>query len=268
MGKWLLRILTLGYLALLLMVPIFLIGYRTFEHGVGPVWDALSSPDASHALYLSVLVTLIVVPINVVFGVGTAWLIARKKMPLRWLVNGIIDLPFAMSPVVIGLAIFILYGSTSTIGSWFLGDGIRILFSLPSIVLVTLFVSLPFVVRETVPVLEEMGIDQEQAAEVLGARPYQSFFRVTLPIIRWSIVYGVVLTAARALGEYGAVNIVSGNIVGKTQTLPLYVEQANRLNDDTGAYSAGLLLAVISLIILVGMTLLTSRRRHQDQEIS
>jgi sulfate/thiosulfate transport system permease protein len=135
---------------------------------------------------------------------------------------------------------------------------------LPGIVLVTLFVSLPFVVRETVPVLEEMGTDQEQAAAVLGARPYQSFFRVTLPIIRWSIVYGVVLTAARALGEYGAVNIVSGNIVGQTQTLPLYVEQANRLNDDTGAYSAGLLLAVISLIILVGMTLLTSRRRHQE----
>jgi sulfate/thiosulfate transport system permease protein len=263
-GKWLLRIGALGYLALLLIVPLILIGYRTFQHGVSPVWNAVSSPDFSHALYLSVLVAAIVVPINVVFGIGTAWLIARRRMPLRWLVNGIIDLPFAMSPVVIGLAVFILYSSTSTLGTFFRDQGFQILFSLPGIVLVTLFVSLPFVVRETVPVLEEMGTDQEQAAAVLGARPYQSFFRVTLPIIRWSIVYGVVLTAARALGEYGAVNIVSGNIVGQTQTLPLYVEQANRLNDDTGAYSAGLLLAVISLIILVGMTLLTSRRRHQE----
>jgi sulfate transport system permease protein len=263
-GKWLLRILTLGYLALLLIVPIILIGYRTFQHGVSPVWNAMTSADFSHAIYLSVLVAAIVVPINVVFGIGTGWLIARHKMPMRWLVNGIIDLPFAMSPVVIGLAVFILYSSTSTLGTFFRGQGIHILFSLPGIVLVTLFVSLPFVVRETVPVLEEMGIDQEQAAAVLGARPYQSFFRVTLPIIRWSIVYGVVLTAARALGEYGAVNIVSGNFVGATQTLPLYVEQANRLNDDTGAYSAGLLLAVISLLILVGMTLLTSRRRHQE----
>jgi sulfate/thiosulfate transport system permease protein len=244
-GKWLLRIGALGYLALLLIVPLILIGYRTFQHGVSPVWNAVTSPDFSHALYLSVLVAAIVVPINVVFGIGTAWLIARRRMPLRWLVNGIIDLPFAMSPVVIGLAVFILYSSTSTLGTFFRDQGFQILFSLPGIVLVTLFVSLPFVVRETVPVLEEMGTDQEQAAAVLGARPYQSFFRVTLPIIRWSIVYGVVLTAARALGEYGAVNIVSGNIVGQTQTLPLYVEQANRLNDDTGAYSAGLLLAVI-----------------------
>jgi sulfate transport system permease protein len=263
-GKWLLRIGALGYLALLLIVPIILIGYRTFQHGVSPVWNAVTSPDFSHAIYLSLLVAAIVVPINVVFGIGTAWLIARRRMPLRWLVNGIIDLPFAMSPVVIGLAVFILYSNTSTLGTFFRNQGFQILFSLPGIVLVTLFVSLPFVVRETVPVLEEMGSDQEQAAAVLGARPYQSFFRVTLPIIRWSIVYGVVLTAARALGEYGAVNIVSGNIVGQTQTLPLYVEQANRLNDDTGAYSAGLLLAVISLIILVGMTLLTSRRRHQE----
>jgi sulfate/thiosulfate transport system permease protein len=263
-GKWLLRIGALGYLALLLIVPMILIGYRTFQHGVSPVWTAMTSPDFTHAIYLSLLVSAIVVPINVVFGIGTGWLIARKRMPLRWLVNGIIDLPFAMSPVVIGLAVFILYSNTSTLGTFFKDQGFQILFSLPGIVLVTLFVSLPFVVRETVPVLEEMGIDQEQAAAVLGARPYQSFFQVTLPIIRWSIVYGVVLTAARALGEYGAVNIVSGNIVGQTQTLPLYVEQANRLNDDTGAYSAGLLLAVISLIILVGMTLLTNRRRHQE----
>ena len=198
MAKWTLRIFTLGYLAMLLLVPIGMIAYRTFEHGLAPVWDALSSPYATHALYLSVLVTVIVVPINVVFGVGTAWLLARRKMPLPWLVNGLIDLPFAMSPVVIGLAVFILYGRGSVLGDWLAGNGIKVLFALPGIVLVTAFVSLPFVVRETVPVLEELGTEQEQAAEVLGARPHQSFFRVTLPIIRWSVVYGVVLTAARA----------------------------------------------------------------------
>jgi sulfate transport system permease protein len=265
-AKWTLRVLTLGYVAMLLLVPLGMIAYRTFENGIAPVWDALSSPYAVHALYLSVLVTVIVVPINVVFGVGTAWLLARRKMPLPWLVNGLIDLPFAMSPVVIGLAVFILYGRGSVLGGWLTSNGIKVLFALPGIVLVTAFVSLPFVVRETVPVLEELGTEQEQAAEVLGARPYQSFFRVTLPIIRWSVVYGVVLTAARSLGEYGAVNIVSGNIQGQTQTLPLYVEQEFRLYNSTAAYSAGLLLAVISLLILVGMTLLANRRR--DREIS
>jgi sulfate transport system permease protein len=263
-GKWTLRILALGYVALLLLVPIAMVGYRTFQHGAGPVWDAVTAPYFVHALYLSVLVALIVVPVNVVFGVGTAWLIARRRMPMRWAVNALIDLPFAMSPVVIGLAVFILYGRGTILGDWLSGYGIQVLFSVPGIVLVTTFVSLPFVVRETVPVLEEMGIEQEQAAAVLGARPHQSFLRVTLPIIRWSVVYGVVLTAARALGEYGAVNIISGNIVGQTQTLPLYVEQQFRIDDDAGAYSAGLLLAVISLLILVGMTLLTSRRRHQE----
>jgi sulfate transport system permease protein len=263
-GKLALRTLALGYLALLLLAPVGVIAYRTFEHGLSPVWDALSSPAASHAAYLSVLVTVIAVPINLVFGVGTGWLIARRKMPMRWLVNGLIDLPFAMSPVVIGLAVFLLYGRGTVLGDWLSSYGIKVLFSVPGIVLVTMFVSLPFVVRETVPVLEEMGIDQEQAAAVLGARPVQSFFRVTLPIIRWAIVYGVVLSTARALGEYGAVSIVSGDIVNQTQTLPLYVEQANRTYDPTGAYSAGLLLAVISLLILVGMTLLTSRRRQEN----
>jgi sulfate transport system permease protein len=263
-GKWLLRVGALGYLFLLLLVPVGLIGYRTFQHGVSPVWDALTSPAGAHAAYLSVLVTAISVPVNLVFGVGTAWLIARHKMPLRWLVNGLIDLPFAMSPVVIGLSLYLLYGRNHTLGDWFLGHGIQVLFALPGIVLATMFVSLPFIVRETVPVLEELGIDQEQAAEVLGARPWQSFFMVTLPAIRWAVVYGVVLSAARCLGEYGAVSIVSGNIINQTQTLPLYVEQQFRLFNSPAAYSAGFLLAVISLLILVGMTVLTGRRRKEN----
>lgn len=257
MGKYVLRYSIIAYVALLLLVPIVMIGYRTFEHGIAPVWDALSSPPATHALLLSVLITAICVPVNVVFGVTTGWLLARHKMPLPWLVNAMINLPFAMSPVVIGLAVYTLYGR----GGWIANIGV--LFTWKAIAIATIFVSLPFVVREVVPVLEELGTEQEQAAEVLGARRLQSFFRVTLPAIRWAVVYGVVLTAARALGEYGAVNIVSGNIVGQTQTLPLYVSQSFANFQPVAAYSAGLLLAIISLLILVGMTTLSRHRRKE-----
>jgi sulfate transport system permease protein len=178
-------------------------------------------------------------------------------------VNGLVNLPFAMSPVVIGLAVFALYGRTGWFGTWLDAHGIAVLFTLKGMVIATIFVCLPFVVREVVPVLEELGTDQEQAAEVLGANGVQTFFRITLPAVRWAVVYGVVLSAARALGEYGALFIVSGDIVGQTQTLPLYVEQEFRTFNDTAAYSAGFLLAVISLVILVGMTLLSRRRLRE-----
>jgi sulfate transport system permease protein len=246
----------LGYLVLLLVVPVGLIGYRTFQHGVSPFWNAISSPDGVSAIKLSLLITVIAVPINVLFGVTTAWLLARRKMPLPWLFSSVINLPFAMSPVVIGLAVYQLYGRTGWVGKHYF-----LLFSWKAMVIATIFVSLPFVVREVHPVLEELGTEQEQAAEVLGASAFQGFWRVTLPAIRWAVIYGTILTVARALGEYGAVNLVSSNIVGQTLTLPLYV--SNRVNqlDPTAAYSAGLLLAVISLVILVAMTTLSRRRR-------
>lgn len=265
MRKYLLRYAVLLYLALLLLVPVGMIAYRTFEHGVSPVWDALSSQPARHAAYLSVLIAAISVPINLVFGVGTAWLLARRRMPLPWLVNALINLPFAMSPVVIGLAVYVLYGQDGWFGGWLADNGFPILFSVKAMVLATVFVCLPFVVREVVPVLEELGTEQEQAAEVLGANGRQTFFWVTLPAIRWAVVYGVVLSTARALGEYGAVSVVSGNVVGVTQTLPLYVEDRFHNFEYTASYSAGLLLAVISLLILVGMTVLTGRRRDGSQ---
>lgn len=261
MGKYALRFSILAYLALLLLVPVAMIGYRTFDNGLSPVWDALSNQSAVHALTLSLVITAICVPINVIFGVATAWLLARRKMPLPWLVNAMINLPFAMSPVVIGLAVYTLYSRTGWFGTYLFAHGIQVLFSWKAIAIATIFVSLPFVVREVVPVLEELGTDQEQAAEVLGASRLQSFFQVTLPAIRWAVVYGVVLTAARALGEFGAVNIVSGNVVGQTQTLPLYVNDSFTQFQPKAAYSAGLLLAVISLLILVGMTVLSGRRR-------
>jgi sulfate transport system permease protein len=267
MGRRLLRYSVLFYLAALLIVPVGMITYRTFEHGLSPVWDALTTQQARHAALLSVEIAAISVPINVIFGVGTAWLIARRKMPLRHVVSAIIDLPFAMSPVSIGLALFILYGRTATVGSWFIDHGVRILFALPGMVLATTFVCIPFVVREVLPVLEEQGSDQEQAAAVLGARPWQSFIRITLPSIRLAIIYGVVLSSARALGEFGAVSIVSGDVVGQTQTLPLFVEERFRNFDATAAYSGGFLLAVISLLVLVGMSLLTGRRRKIEGNI-
>jgi sulfate/thiosulfate transport system permease protein len=262
MSRPLLRVAALGYLALLLLAPVGMIAYRTFAHGVGPVWDALSTPAAVHALYMSLAVTAIAVPINVVFGVGAGILLARRRMPAGGLVNLLINLPFAMSPVVIGLALFVLYGRTGWIGSWMAAHSLQVLFSFPGLVLATAFVCLPFVVREVVPVLEELGDDQEQAAQTLGANAFQTFWRITLPSIRWALVYGVVLSAARALGEYGAVSIVSGNIVGQTQTLPLLVEERFRDFDRTGAYSAGFLLAVISLVILAAMTTLSRRKEH------
>jgi sulfate transport system permease protein len=188
-------------------------------------------------------------------------------MPLPWLVNAIINIPFAMSPVVIGLAVFILYGRGGWIGTFLFAHNIPVLFTWKAMVIATVFVSLPFVVREVVPVLQEIGTDQESAAEVLGAKPLQAFFRVTLPAMRWAVIYGTILTVARALGEYGAVNLVSSEVVGKSLTLPLYVDNSVSSEfNPTAAYSAGLLLALISLVILVGMTTFSNRRRAEDTE--
>src|SRR4051795_4593240 len=194
MSKGLLRSAALGYLALILLGPVAMIAYRTFEHGLAPVWDALTTPSALHALYLSVAVTAIAVPINLVFGIGAGILLARRRMPAGGLVNLLINLPFAMSPVVIGLALFVLYGRSGWIGGWLAAHSLTILFSFPGLVLATAFVCLPFVVREVEPVLEELGDDMEQAAATLGAGPMHTFWRVTLPALRWALVYGIVLS--------------------------------------------------------------------------
>ena len=261
-SRLLLRAGALGYLAVLLLVPVGMVGYRTFEHGVGPVVDALSTPAAKHALYLSVVVAAIAVPLDVVFGIVAGIALARGRMPFGRLVNLLVNLPFAMSPVVIGLALFTLYGRGGWFGDWLVAHGIGVLFSVPGLVLATAFVALPFVVREIVPVLDELGTSQEQAAATLGAGTWTTFWRITLPSIRWALAYGVVLSTARALGEYGAVSIVSGDIVGRTQTLPLLVEERFRNFDDTGAYSAGFALAVVSLVVVAAMTVLSRRKEH------
>jgi sulfate/thiosulfate transport system permease protein len=251
-GKYLVRYGVLGYLALILLAPLGLVGYRTFEHGWDPFWRAISNPEAVHALKLTLEIAIVAVPLNTIFGVLCALAIVRHRMPAMGLVNALVDLPLALSPVVVGLALVLLYGN----GGWFDWLPFDVLFAYPSMLLATIFVSLPFVVREVVPVLREIGTDPEEAAATLGASTLQTFRRITLPAIRWAVAYGVVLTMARALGEFGAVSVVSGRISGQTETLTLRVEAAYENFDTTGAYAISMLLAALAIVTLLLMTLL------------
>jgi sulfate transport system permease protein len=248
------RFLALGYLATLLALPVGMVFYRAFEKGIGPLWHAMTTPEFQHALWLTVVMVAIAVPLNTLFGIVMALVLVRTEFRGKRIVNALIDLPFAVSPVVVGLALLLVYGRAGTIGGWLVDHGIQVIFSTPGMVLATIFVSLPFVVREVVPVLQEVGTDQEQAAATLGANRWQAFVRVTLPALRWAIAYGVVLTTARALGEYGAVSVVSGKLAGRTETLTLHVEQRFNQFDLTGAYAASVVLAILALGTLLAMT--------------
>jgi sulfate/thiosulfate transport system permease protein len=255
MGRYALRFAALGYLALLLVLPVGLVFWRTFEHGLATPWHAVTTPDARHAFWLTILIALVAVPANTVFGVALALAIVRRRFPGKGIVNAVVDLPLALSPVVVGLALLLLYGRLGWFGPWLERHGIQVVFALPGMILATIFVSLPFVVREVVPVLREIGTEQEQAAATLGASDLQTFRRITLPAIRWAVAYGVVLTTARSLGEFGAVSVVSGHLAGKTNTLTLYVQDQFESFDLTGAYAASVLLALIAIATLVAMSL-------------
>ena len=263
-GRLGLRLLALGYLGLLLLAPVLMIFYRTFAHGLAPVWRAVGDPNAVHAFWLSIELVAIAVPLNTVFGIGMAILLERHRFRGRAVLGLLLDLPFAVSPVVVGLALLLVYGTNGWLGTWLVGHGLPVIFSVPGMVLATAFVSLPFVARETIPVLRELGTDAEEAAATLGASVWQTFLRVTLPAIRWAVVYGVVLTTARALGEFGAVSIVSGRIEGATQTLPLYVQDRYENFDTTGVYTAAVVLALLALATLLLMNLLTRRTRTRS----
>jgi sulfate/thiosulfate transport system permease protein len=248
--RWGLRTVALAYLGVILLVPVGMVFYRTFEHGLSPVWSSLTTSEARHAFWLTILIAAIAVPANTVFGVVTAIAIVRHRFPGKGLVNAVVDLPLALSPVVVGLSLLLLYGREGWLRLPF-----QVVFALPGMVLATVFVSLPFVVREVVPVLREIGDEQEQAAATLGASSWQIFRRVTLPAIRWAVAYGVVLTTARCLGEFGAVSVVSGRIVGQTETLTIHVEQAFQNFDVAGAYAASVVLALVAVTTLVLMSL-------------
>jgi sulfate/thiosulfate transport system permease protein len=256
-----LRTLALAYVFGLLAVPILVILYRTFEPGLGTFIDSIRTPAAIAALNLSLLIVAIVVPLNVVFGVVTAIALARWRLPGRGFVQAVIDLPFAVSPIVVGVSLIMLWGASGWFGGLQGSTGVKVIFGLPGMVLATIFVTLPFVVREVEPVLHEIGTEQEQAASTLGASGWQTFWRITLPAIRWGLTYGVVLTVARALGEFGAVIMVSSGFPGVSQTLTLLVH--SRYIDDHntyGAYAAATLLMGLAVATLLLMTLLDRKR--------
>jgi sulfate transport system permease protein len=261
-GRLTLRVVALGYLAALLAIPVAMVFYRTFEHGLAPALDAVTTPAAQHAFWLTCLMVAVAVPLNTIFGVGLGLALVRGRWRGKTLVSALVDLPFAVSPVVVGLALILVYGNRGWIGTWLAENGVRVIFSTPGMVLATIFVSLPFVVREVVPVLREIGVEQEEAASTLGASPGQTFWRVTLPAIRWGVAYGVILTTARALGEFGAVAVVSGKLEGQTETMTLFVEQRFQAFDLTGAYAASVVLALLALAVIGTMTLLDRRKER------
>jgi len=261
MRRYALRLTAVGYLAVILVAPLALVFWRTFEDGFEPAWNALSSPETIHAFKLTLIITLIAVPVNTVFGIVCAIAIVRRDFPGKGLLNAFIDLPLALSPVVVGLALFLLYGREGWFGSWLSDHGIDVLFALPSMVIATIFVSLPFVAREVVPTLREIGDEQEQAARTLGASSWQTFRRITLPSIRWAVIYGVILTTARCLGEYGAVAVVSGRIQGETETATLRVQERYESFDLAGAYAISIVLALMAIVVLVAMTVIRPKER-------
>jgi sulfate transport system permease protein len=255
-----LRVVALGYLFALVAVPVGVILWRTFSPGIGSFWASVTTPAAISAFNLSVLIVAIVVPLNVVFGVTTALALVRGRFRGRGVLQAVVDLPFAVSPIVVGVALIMLWGVDGWFGALDRG-GFRVIFGLPGMVLATIFVTLPFVVREVEPVLHEIGQEQEQAAATLGANGWQTFWRITLPAIRWGLTYGIVLTVARALGEFGAVIMVSSGFPGVSQTLTLLVH--SRYIDDHntyGAYAAATVLMGMALVVLLLMTLLDRKR--------
>lgn len=254
------------YLALVLFIPALNVFVQAFSGGISGFLHTFQERTFLNALRLTLLMAVIAVPINTVFGLCAAWAIARNpRFPGRTLLISVIDLPFSVSPVVAGLMIVLLYGRNGWFGPFLEANNINIIFAVPGMVLATLFVSLPFVAREVLPVLEEIGAEQEEAAKTLGANGWQTFWRVTLPSIRWGLLYGVLLTNARAMGEFGAIAVVSGNITGKTQTLPLFVEEAYKQYQTQSAYTAAVLLACLAIVTMVAKAILEQKTEIRNK---
>lgn len=259
-------VIAIAYVSLVLYIPALNVFIQAFSKGVGPFFANLTRPDFLHAVKLTVMLAAIALPLNTVFGLCAAWALTRHRFPGRAFVLSLIDLPFSISPVVAGLMLVLLYGRQGWFGGWLQEHGLNTIFAFPGMVLATAFVSMPFVAREVIPVLEELGSDQEEAAKTLGANDWQIFWRVTLPNIRWGLLYGLILTNARAMGEFGAVSVVSGNIAGKTQSLPLFVEDAYKQYETEAAYSAAVLLALLAVVTLVLKEILERKTRIRDVE--
>ncbi len=262
--KWGMRLLVIGYLFFLVAWPTSLVAKNTFANGFQGIQDALSDPDVVHALQLSGIVAVAAVVINLVFGVGMSLLLVRFDFPGKRVLNALIDVPLSVSPVVVGLALVLVYnGRYGWFGPWLEDNGLQVVFAKPGMIMATAFVALPLVIREVVPVLEEMGDDQEQAARSLGANAWQTFRRVTLPGIKWAIVYGVVLSLARSLGEFGAVKVVAGNVGGETTTAPVLVQQKYQNFQQETAYSVAFMLAFAAVLCLIVVALLRPKEEKQ-----
>jgi len=259
--RWLLTGVALVFLALFLVLPLVTVFAEAFEQGFGAYLDAVGEPDALAALRLTLIAAAFAVPANLVFGVVAGWAIAKFRFPGKSLLTTLIDLPFAVSPVISGMVFVLLFGRQGFLGPWVAEQDLRIVFAVPGIVLATVFVSFPFVAREVIPVMEAAGTQEEEAARVLGASGLQTFFRVTLPNIKWGVLYGAILCNARAMGEFGAVSVVSGKIRGETNTLPLHVEILYNEYMFQAAFAVASLLTLLAVLTLIVKTIL-ERRVH------
>ncbi|HBB30953.1 MAG TPA: sulfate ABC transporter permease subunit CysW [Cyanobacteria bacterium UBA8803] len=261
-GKTILIGIAIAYLLLVLFIPALAVFYEAFHKGVQAFLTAASTREFISAVRLTLIMAAIALPLNTIFGLCAAWVIARNQFRGRALLISIIDLPFAISPVVAGLMIVLLYGRNGWFGPLLASINFKVIFALPGMAIATIFVTLPFVAREVIPVLEEMGSEQEEAARTLGATDWQIFWRVTLPNIRWGLLYGLLLTNARAMGEFGAVSVVSGSILGKTQTMPIFVEQAYKNYQTQAAFGAAAILALLAVVTLIFKEILERRTKH------
>jgi sulfate transport system permease protein len=250
------------FIGLVLLFPLAVVFVEAFRGGIGAYLDALADPDAMAAIKLTLLVAAIAVPANLVFGVTAAWAIAKYKFRGKTFLITLIDLPFSVSPVIAGLIYVLLFGAQGLLGPWLAAHDIKIIFAVPGIVLATIFVTFPFVARSLIPLMQEQGTQEEEAAISLGASGLQTFFRVTLPNIKWGLLYGVLLCNARAMGEFGAVSVVSGHIRGKTNTMPLYVEILNNEYNFTAAFAVASLLALLAFVTLAAQSLLEWKKDH------
>ncbi|CAN5785209.1 sulfate ABC transporter permease subunit CysW [soil metagenome] len=258
-GRRLLIGLVVGYVTILIAAPLVRLIISAFSKGLQPIFTALSEPSVLSAFWLTLLISVITVLVHTGFGTVTAWVIVRHRFPGRNLLNGLIDMPFAVSPVVVGYMLLLVFGRGGLLAPLLDALQLKIVFALPGMIFATIFVTLPFMVRELIPVLEAFGIQQEQAAATLGANGWQTFWYITLPAIRWGFIYGITLTFARALGEFGAVLVVGGGVQGSTETATLYIYRALDERQYIGAYSAALVLGLFSLILIMGTDFLRRR---------
>jgi sulfate transport system permease protein len=267
LAKWTLISIALLFCLVFLLLPLVNVFVQAFSKGWAAYWQAITHPDAWSAMKLTLLIAVISVPLNVVFGLAAAWAIAKFEFRGKTLLITLIDLPFSVSPVVAGLMFIVLFGLQGYFGEWLQAHDLQIIFAVPGIILATVFITFPFVARELIPVMQAAGTDQEQAALTLGANGWQTFWHVTLPSVKWGLLYGIILCNARAMGEFGAVRVVSGNVAGKTQSMPLRVESLNDEFQGQAAFAVASLLAVLALVTLAFKTFL-EWRQHREFELA